>query len=180
MTAKGNDNDLEIQRWLSAIEAADTWRDPSQCGPRKTGNLKPLAALFRSGAPVPPSVYDLLADLLSRHRLKSTTQRTPIGWWSDSQCDAGIIEGLVDDFKRNTRWKGPITKAEMNEAVTELQRREKVAGRGKVEFDGKKAATQLRQEELAAYCDYNGLDHKRFKTAFSGRYGPINRTKVKS
>ena len=72
-----NNDDLKKWRWRLAIMAADTWVDPSARGSKKkTGNLKPLAALFASGAPVPPKIYGLLADLLSRHRLKSTTQRT--------------------------------------------------------------------------------------------------------
>ena len=166
----------ETQRWLIAIEAADTWVDPSERDVKKTGDLEPLAALFRSGAPVPPSVRELLADLLSRHRLRSTTQRIPASRLSESQVDAQVLAEFAAEFRRQKNWpRGPITKAEMDAAVKVLQARAKAAGRGHRKFGGKMAARQLREERLAAFADYYFLDRKKFRHAVSGSYGPIVR-----
>jgi hypothetical protein len=89
------DYDLKLGRWFNAIEAADTWRDPSERGAKKKGDLKPLAALFRSGVALPLRAHEVLADVLERHRLKSTTNRTPGYVKSDSQVNAVVLKELV-------------------------------------------------------------------------------------
>jgi hypothetical protein len=180
-----DDYSWDAHRWWLAIEAADTWVDPSHRRKRKTkkkrrkktGSLEPLAALFASGAPVPPSVWEALGDLFSRHRLVCTTSRTPIHQKSDSQVDAEVLAEFVDEFRRQNWPHGPITRAEMNEAVEVLQRRAKAAGQGHRKFEGKAAATILRGERLDAFTDYYFLDRDRFERALSRRHGPINRMK---
>jgi hypothetical protein len=65
----------EYQRWLIAIEAAESWHDPSEGDFGDTSDLGPLAALFRAGVPVPQKLREPLADLLERHRLKAIGAR---------------------------------------------------------------------------------------------------------
>jgi len=65
----------EYQRWLIAIEAAVSWHDPSEGDFGNTSDLRPLAALFRAGVPVPRNLRKPLADLLERHRLKAIGTR---------------------------------------------------------------------------------------------------------
>ena len=64
----------EYQRWLMAIEAAANWHDPSE-GDFGDSDLRPLAALFRAGVPVPQKLREPLADLLERHRLEAIGAR---------------------------------------------------------------------------------------------------------
>jgi len=65
----------EYQRWLIAIEAAASWRDPSEGDFGDASDLRPLAALFRAGVPVPQKLREPLADLLERHRLEAIGAR---------------------------------------------------------------------------------------------------------
>jgi len=65
----------QYQRWLIAIEAAASWHDPSEGDFGDTSDLRPLAALFRAGVPVPQKLREPLADLLERHRLKAIGAR---------------------------------------------------------------------------------------------------------
>jgi hypothetical protein len=65
----------EYQRWLIAIEAAANWHDPAEGDFGDTSDLRPLAALFRAGVPVPQKLREPLADLLERHRLKAIDTR---------------------------------------------------------------------------------------------------------
>jgi hypothetical protein len=175
-----SDDNFDFERWLAAIMAADTWRDPRARGPKRVGDLRPLAALFRSGSPPPPRARELLADLLSRHRLMSTTTRTPSYTTSESEIDAQVLAEFVDEFRRQPRWPhGPITKAEMNEAVEVLQRRARAKRRGHVKFEGRAAATQLRQERLHAFADYYFFDRYEFERAVLGKTGSINRLQRK-
>ena len=165
--------------WEAAIAAADTWRDPSQRRRAKpTGNLKPLAALFdslRSDARLPPFVGKLLADLFERHRLKSTTTRTPRYQFSDAEMKEQKYLDCTIEFRQQNFPHGPITKGEMNVAVKELKQRAKAEGRGHREYPGKMAATQLRQERLDEFCVSRGLDRDLFEKVLNGRWGPIRR-----
>lgn len=174
------DYNSKLGQWFNAIEAADTWRDPSERGAKKKGDLKPLAALFRSGVALPLRAQEVLADVLERHRLKSTTNRTPGYVKSDSQVNAKVLKEFADEFGRQPNWwRGPITKDEMVEAILVLQKREKATGRGHRDFEGKAAATILRQERLRTFAEYYNLSHKELKAAVSKKYGPINRMKKK-
>ena len=65
----------QYQRWLIAIEAAASWHDPSEGDFGDTSDLRPLAALFRAGVPVPQKLREPLADLLERHRLNAIGAR---------------------------------------------------------------------------------------------------------
>jgi hypothetical protein len=65
----------EYQLWLIAIETAANWHDPSEGDFGDTSDLRPLAALFRAGVPVPRKLREPLADLLERHRLKAIGAR---------------------------------------------------------------------------------------------------------
>lgn len=63
--------------WFAAIRAADTWRDVSKPGPKKTGDLSQLVDLLRrkpvdarGDVTLTRDECELLIDLLSRHRLK--------------------------------------------------------------------------------------------------------------
>jgi hypothetical protein len=176
-----DDNGWELQRWLIVIDAADTWRDPSERGPKKVSDLGPLAALLRSDASLPQGARERLADLLERHRLKPTTIRTPAHLLSESEINAQVLEEFVDEFRREPNVPhGPITKAEMIKAVKILQQRAKAEGRGHREFEGRKAATQLRQEQQKAYASYYGIPYKEFQNAILNKYGPINRRKKRA
>ena len=70
-----DEDNWEYQRWLIAIEAAASWHDPSEGDLDDTSDLRPLAALFRAGVPVPQKLREPLADLLERHRLKAIGAR---------------------------------------------------------------------------------------------------------
>jgi hypothetical protein len=198
--------DFEILRWLDAIQKADAWRDPtkhetesakkarkadSPKSPKKLkkvrgskkqkkiSNLEPLVELLRSGAPMPQGAQELLADLLSRHSLKLKTTRTPAYTKSESEIDSLVLMEFVDEFKRQPRWhRGPITRAEMDEAVKVLQQRAKAKGDGRREFDGRAAAIKLREERLQAFANYYNLD-ERFERALTGKDGSVNRQKAR-
>jgi hypothetical protein len=176
-------NNDERERWERAIAAADTWRDPSRPrGPKPTGNLMPLAALFdRLDSDVlPPFVNKLLADLFERHKLKATTTRTPRYQFSDAEMNEQKYLDCTVDFRRQPNVRhGPITKAEMNAAVKVLQQRAKAEKRGHREFDGKKAATQLRQEQLEDFCNQQGLDRDLFERVLNRKQGSVNRRWIK-
>ena len=70
-----DEDTLEYQRWLIAIETATSWHDPSEGDFEDTSDLRPLAALFRAGVPVPQKLREPLAELLERHRLKAIGAR---------------------------------------------------------------------------------------------------------
>jgi hypothetical protein len=174
-------NDDQFQRWESAIAAADTWRDPSRPrGSKPTGDLGPLAKLFDSlhARALPPFVNKLLADLFERHRLKATTTRTPRYQFSDAEMNEQKYLDHAIEFHQLQH--GRITKAEMGAAVKVLQQRAKAEGRGRVEHEGKAAATQLRQEQLDDFCNQRGLDRRRFENVLRGKQGSINRRWIKS
>jgi hypothetical protein len=63
--------------WFAAIRAADTWRDATAPGPKKSGDLSSLVNLLRvklmdahGAVTMTREECELLIDLLSRHRLK--------------------------------------------------------------------------------------------------------------
>ena len=70
-----DEDTLEYQRWLIAIEAAASWHDPSEGDFGNTSDLRALAALFRAGVPVPQKLREPLAELLERHRLTAIVAR---------------------------------------------------------------------------------------------------------
>ncbi len=80
--------------------------------------------------------------------------------------------------------RGPYTKDEIEKAVKVMQQRAKAAGRGYRNIDGKRAAKELREQRYRdyfnAYTNYysfNDRECKQFKSALSGKHGPINRIK---
>jgi hypothetical protein len=144
--------------------------------PKKRGDLRPLAALFDilGSEPLPPFLGKQLADLFERHRLQATSTRAPRYAMTIAELTEQKYVDATLDY-RDQNYHGPITKAEMEAAVQELKERAKAKGRGNRLFDGKAAATQLREERLSEFCKQNNLDSDYLKNVLNGKSGQINR-----
>jgi hypothetical protein len=166
--------DFEESRWVDAIKEADAWGD----GLKKSSDVAPLVELLRSGSPMPQCAQKLLGDLLSRHSLTKKVTLIPFDTKqkSQSEIDALVYKEYADEFKSQPRWpRGPITRAEIDEAVKVMQQRAKANGRGWRDFYGKAAAIKLREERVLIFANYYNLDYKKFKRAVEGKDGSINR-----
>jgi hypothetical protein len=171
-----DDFDSDDLRWMDAILQADKWRPHERFSSAKlTGDLRPLAKLFRDRIPISAIISGFLADLFERHRLSSISNKTPVYTKSDKQISAMALQEEVDEFKKHIRWKGPITKPEMEEAVRHSKRRAKKAGRANVTVDAKQAAVRLREELISRAARYYGYRPKEFRNALEGKAGTINR-----
>lgn len=163
-----------LQPWLTALNAAETWRDPSIRGPRKVSILEPLAILLRSSAPIPSDVRLRLAELFDRHTLKAKGNRVPSYARSESAINAEVLAEFVANYRLVCRG-GPITKKEMNDAVKVKQAKATAEGRGHLKLDGMTAAMELREEQRRSYARYYGLNYNQFSNAIDGKHGSINR-----
>ena len=88
------------------------------------------------------------------------------------------VEAAVEEYRWHTT-RGPITRKEMDAAVEVFKNRAKHKGRGRVEFDPKKAAQTLRLERNKAILELLAADYdlkpKTLKTAAAGKRGSSRR-----
>ena len=141
---------------------------------------RPLIAALESDQPLPKHLRLVLIYLLEDHRLvlrmKKVNKRTP-SYLRLSTAEAKL-QTAVKDY-RAIATQGPIKRKEMNAAVEVLKHRAKSTGRGRVEFDPKKAAQTLRSERNNALlknlaADYD-LKPKTLATGVRGSRGSSRR-----
>jgi hypothetical protein len=132
---------------------------------------------LRSGAPLSQPQRMFLINLLERQPSVPAAPRPRSA--ADSRINAQVLAEFADEFRRQPWPRGPITRAEMDTAVKVMQRRETAQGRGKIEFDGKRAASDLREERYTMFANYYGLTVDELKAAVLGKHGSINRAQKK-
>ena len=135
----------------------------------------PLIASLQSDAPLPKHLRKALIDLFARYRLKLKPGAKRIPSYRLLSDAEAKLKAAAEELA--LRIGGPITRAEMDNAVKVMQARARSKGRGRISSVPKRAAQELREEAKARVAASYNIKLSVFENYLARRRGSSRRNR---